>query len=64
MEFNQFVLVCVFVPNSGDKLDRLDYRVKEWDPDFSEYLKELETKNKKPVVVCGDMNVAHLDKDI
>ena len=47
----------VDVPNSQRGLKRLEYRTKEWDPDFREYLKNL--NEKKPVIVCGDMNVAH-----
>ena len=55
-EFDEFYLVNVYVPNSGQKLERLDYR-KGWDVDFRSYLKELE--KTKPVIVCGDLNVAH-----
>ena len=47
----------VDIPNAGKKLVRLDYRSKEWDVDFLEYLKKLE--DKKPVILCGDLNVAH-----
>lgn len=60
-EFEDFYLVNVYVPNSGSDLKRLSYR-QEWDKDFNAYLKELE-KNK-PVVVCGDFNVAHQDIDL
>lgn len=60
-EYDQFYLVNVYVPNSGQKLDRLDYR-KTWDAAFLDYLKNLE-KNK-PVVVCGDFNVAHRAIDL
>lgn len=60
-EFEQFYMINVYVPNSGSELARLDYRT-EWDVSFFEYLKELE-KNK-PVVICGDFNVAHKDIDI
>ncbi|VDP01631.1 unnamed protein product [Schistosoma mattheei] len=45
------------VPNSGQGLVRLPYREKEWDPDFLEYLRKLDST--KPVIVCGDLNVAH-----
>lgn len=45
------------IPNAGKKLVRLDYRSKEWDVDFLEYLKKLDAK--KPVILCGDLNVAH-----
>ena len=56
-----FYLVNVYVPNSGQKLDRLDYR-KAWDAAFLNYLKGLESE--KPVVVCGDFNVAHRAIDL
>lgn len=60
-EFDSFYLITVYVPNSGSDLKRLDYR-QEWDKAFLKYLKELETK--KPVVVCGDFNVAHKEIDL
>jgi len=60
-EFEDFYLVNVYVPNSGSELKRLDYR-KGWDIDFRKYLKGLETK--KPVIACGDFNVAHQEIDI
>lgn len=53
------------MPNSGvDGLNRLSYRVNEWDKDFMGYLKDLEVKNNKPVILCGDLNVAHHEIDI
>ncbi|OZV69805.1 exodeoxyribonuclease III [Winogradskyella aurantia] len=55
-EYENFYLVNVYVPNSGQQLDRLEYR-KQWDADFLMYLKKLE--KTKPVIVCGDFNVAH-----
>lgn len=55
-EYSEFYLVNVYVPNSGQQLDRLDYR-KIWDADFLNYLKGLE--KVKPVIVTGDFNVAH-----
>lgn len=61
MEFEDFYLVNVYVPNSGNDLKRLDYR-QSWDRDFLKYLKGLEAK--KPVVVCGDFNVAHTEIDL
>jgi exodeoxyribonuclease-3 len=61
LEFEKFYLVNVYVPNSGSELLRLEYR-KKWDKDFLRYLKKLE--NKKPVVVCGDFNVAHKAIDL
>ena len=61
LEYKGFYLVNVYVPNSGSELKRLDYR-QEWDLAFFNYLKELESN--KPVVVCGDFNVAHTDIDL
>jgi exodeoxyribonuclease III len=63
VEFNSFFLVACYVPNSGQKLERLDYRVKEWDVYMQNYLKGLEAQGK-PVVYTGDLNVGHLDLDI
>jgi exodeoxyribonuclease-3 len=60
-EYPDFYLVNVYVPNSGQQLDRLDYR-KKWDADFLNYLKNLE--KAKPVIVCGDLNVAHTPIDL
>jgi len=60
-EYDDFFLVNVYVPNSGQQLDRLDYR-KQWDADFLNYLKNLE--RKKPVIACGDFNVAHRPIDL
>jgi exodeoxyribonuclease-3 len=60
-EYDKFFLVCVYVPNSGSELARLSYRQK-WDADFLIYLKKLE--KHKPVVVCGDFNVAHQALDL
>ncbi len=60
-EYKNFFLVNVYVPNSGSSLKRLDYR-QTWDKDFLAYLKNLE--KTKPVVVCGDFNVAHTDIDL
>ena len=60
-EFPDFYLINVYVPNSGQQLDRLDYR-KKWDADFLSYLKNLE--KTKPVIVCGDLNVAHTPIDL
>jgi exodeoxyribonuclease-3 len=61
VEFQHFYLVNVYVPNSGNGLVRLDYR-QQWDRDFNEYLTMLQ--NTKPVVVCGDFNVAHQPIDL
>ncbi|MCB0537582.1 MAG: exodeoxyribonuclease III [Bacteroidetes bacterium] len=60
-EYKKFFLVNVYVPNSGSSLKRLDYR-QTWDRDFLAYLKNLE--KTKPVIVCGDFNVAHTDIDL
>ena len=60
-EFEEFYLVTVYTPNSQNELARLDYRCK-WEDDFLAYLKNLE--KTKPVVVCGDMNVAHNEIDL
>ncbi|XP_004516362.1 DNA-(apurinic or apyrimidinic site) endonuclease, chloroplastic isoform X2 [Cicer arietinum] len=61
-EFDTFYLITGYVPNSGDGLRRLSYRVDEWDPALSNYLKELE--KSKPVVLTGDLNCAHEEIDI
>jgi len=61
LEYTDFYLVNVYVPNSGRELVRLPYR-EGWDEDFLKYLKKLE--EKKPVIICGDMNVAHQEIDI
>jgi len=60
-EYDDFFLVNVYVPNSGQQLDRLDYR-KQWDADYLNYLKNLE--KTKPVIACGDFNVAHRPIDL
>ena len=52
------------MPNCGDGLKRLDYRINEWDVDFWEYLKWLESEKDKPVVLAGDLNVAKDGMDI
>lgn len=61
MEFDDYYLITVYTPNSGSELLRLDYRQK-WDHTFLAYLKNLE--KTKPVVVCGDLNVAHTEIDL
>ncbi|BFK81532.1 exodeoxyribonuclease III [Clostridium baratii] len=60
-EFDDYYVVTVYTPNSQDKLARIDYRM-TWEDVFRDYLKELE-KNK-PVIVCGDLNVAHKEIDL
>lgn len=62
IEFDQFYLVNVYTPNAKRELERLPYRYKEWDPDFLKHLKKLE--KTKPVVMCGDLNVAHTEIDL
>lgn len=61
-EFSDFYLVNVYTPNSGRTLSRLDYRVQKWTPAFLEYL--LCLSEKKPIIFCGDMNVAHRKIDL
>lgn len=60
-EFDQFYLVNVYIPNSGSELGRLDYR-QIWDKDFRTYLTKLQLN--KPVIACGDFNVAHQPIDL
>lgn len=60
-EYPAFYLVCCYTPNSKDQLIRLDYRM-AWEDDIREYLLDLD--GRKPVVYCGDLNVAHTEKDI
>lgn len=67
-EYSDFYLVCVYVPNSQDELARLDYRM-DWEDEFRKYVKGLEKtgpagREGKPVVICGDMNVAHKEIDL
>ncbi len=61
LEMPDFYLVTVYVPNSQDGLRRLDYRM-QWENDFLAYVKRLD--ESKPVVICGDMNVAHEEIDL
>ncbi len=61
LEYNEFYLVNVYTPNSKRELERLEYRV-VWENEFRKYLKKLE-KNK-PVILCGDLNVAHKELDV
>ncbi len=62
LEFESFYLVNVYTPNSQAELKRLEYRTKSWDRAFLTYLKNLE--KTKPVVFCGDLNVAHKEIDL
>jgi exodeoxyribonuclease-3 len=61
LEFKEFYMVTCYTPNSQNELKRLDYRMK-WEDDFRMYLKKLE--ENKPVVLCGDLNVAHNEIDL
>lgn len=61
-EYDKFYLVTVYTPNAKDDLSRLELRHKHWDPAFLEYCKQLE--KKKPVIFCGDLNVAHTPDDL
>ena len=61
LEYEDFFLVTVYTPNSQEGLARLDYRMR-WETDFLAYLKGLETR--RPVIVCGDLNVAHQEIDL
>lgn len=61
LEMNDFYLVTVYTPNSQDGLKRLDYRM-EWEDAFRVYIKSLD--NNKPVIICGDLNVAHKEIDL
>lgn len=61
LEFQNFYIITVYTPNSQEELKRLNYRMK-WEDDFLAYLKKLE--ENKPVIVCGDMNVAHEEIDL
>ena len=61
-EYKDFILVNVYTPNAKRELERLPYREKEWDVDFLAYVKKLE--KKKPVIFCGDLNVAHTEIDL
>lgn len=61
LEFEQFYLVTAYTPNAQRGLARIDYRM-EWEDDFRAYLLQLE--NKKPVILCGDLNVAHNEIDL
>jgi exodeoxyribonuclease-3 len=61
LEFENFYFITVYTPNSQDELKRLDYRM-EWEDAFRDYVKSLDSK--KPVVFCGDLNVAHKEIDL
>jgi len=61
-EFKNFYIVSVYTPNAKPDLSRLEMRYKHWDPAFLAYVKELE--KSKPVIFCGDLNVAHTPEDL
>ena len=61
LEFDDFYMITVYTPNSKTELERLDYRM-TWEDAFREYMMELD--KKKPVIVCGDLNVAHKEIDL
>lgn len=61
LEFERFYLVNVYVPNAQDGLARIDYRM-QWEDDFRDYVRALD--KKKPVIICGDLNVAHNEIDL
>ena len=62
LEYKDYYLVNVYTPNSKRELTRLQYRYNEWDPDFLDFVCSLE--KKKPVIFCGDLNVAHTEIDL
>ena len=61
LEYPDFYLICCYTPNSQDELRRLEYRMR-WEDDFRQYLLRLDTQ--KPVILCGDLNVAHEEIDL
>lgn len=65
LEFDTFVLVCVYTPNSGQQLDRLAYRTEVWEPVFNNCIQRLQKKyNHKSLIIAGDLNVAHNEIDL
>ena len=62
LKFKDFILVHVYTPNSGQMLQRLDYRVNKWDPIFWKHVEKMQ--KEKPVIVCGDLNVARYEIDL
>ena len=62
IEYNVFILISVYFPNSGK--ERLDYRTKEWDVDFLNYIKQIKKEMNKPIIICGDLNVIPEKVDI
>ena len=64
LEFNNFVIVAVYTPNSGFDLKKLKYRVEQWDVEFRKHIIKLRETTQKPVIVAGDLNVSHQPIDI
>jgi len=64
IDFPLFSLINLYVPNSGQKLERLNYRTKQWDEDLFEFAKKKETDTGMPVIYFGDLNVAHKAADV
>jgi len=65
LEFNTFILVCVYTPNSGQQLERLGFRLNTWEPNFCHSIQRVQEKYKhKCIVIAGDLNVAHEAIDI
>jgi exonuclease III len=62
LEFDKFFIVATYVPNAKQKLERLDYRTKEWDEDCLTHINNL--KKTKPTIWTGDLNVAHEEIDL
>ena len=62
LEYEKFYLIACYTPNAGENLKRLDFRIDEWDKKFFEYINQL--KNKKDIILCGDLNVANNEIDI
>jgi len=63
-EFSKFIVINVYVPNSGVKLVRHEYRTRTWDTAFKKNVNKVLKLRRKPVVICGDMNVAHQEIDL
>ncbi len=63
-EFAHFAVVVVYTPNSGNTEEKLSYRIHEWEVDFRQYLVKLRDTLKKPIILAGDLNVAHKEIDI
>lgn len=64
VEYENFIVVALYVPNSGQKLQRLSYRTNVWDMHLRKYVDDLEKSTGKPVIVTGDLNVAHRNVDV